>query len=645
MRRTGTATALAALVVLTVLGGCHDSQKTAGPRLSSTTCPGDVDDRVVLDHSCSWLDVPIDRSAASAGTARLFVVRVQPPGGNAKSGSPVVFVGTDLGETNDYVGNPPLAQRIGRDVYLIDPRGTGHSQPSLNCPELDVLSAAAAAGSLADASARDAYVAAVGACRNRLDAAKLPVAQFGIPQQATDLDDLRRALNADRLSLITTGTTSRIAAEYVRQFAGHVDRLVLDTPTLPGGAGQADQLAGVTAAFDAVAGLCTRAPACQAAYGDLHALLARGVADAATPMTVTTPGGTVLLDPTLVLRYVRAGLTDKDIPVGTIPEFLAAVTKHDATILARLLTAMPHKDAYCLGYKPACRADTADGVVLTIECADATSDRSSAPTGSLWTPLFDNSPWAAACAKWPVPKTAAASATPLTSDAPTLITRSQFDPWSARPVLNPTLAGLTHAQVLDVPNHGHNVLAFDCVRGARNAWFDNPSAPITRPSCLQSYAVSFTLPRGTAVTPTPSPDGTSAPAGPASVVGTYTATFTQSDAQATLTRGKFSTTAIQRVLQDRPYGAFRLELRDNGDYQLANTDTGETFDKGRFTYSTGRLVLTANGAPGDVTYQVTGDPNHLTLTLLSDKAPDVAPGVPDEAFQRVLYTTMTWAAS
>jgi hypothetical protein len=201
--------------------------------------------------------------------------------------------------------------------------------------------------------------------------------------------------------------------------------------------------------------------------------------------------------------------------------------------------------------------------------------------------------------------------------------------------------------VLDVPDHGHNVLAFDCVRDVRNTWFDNPSATITRPSCLQSYVVSFALPAGTPVPPPPSPSaGPSTPAsGPASVVGTYTATFTEADAQATLARGRFSATATQRVLQDRPYGTFRLELRDNGAYLLAKADTGETFDNGRFTYSAGRLVLSANAATGDVIYQVTGDLNQLTLTLLSDQAPDVAPGVPDEAFQRVLYTTKPWAAS
>jgi pimeloyl-ACP methyl ester carboxylesterase len=255
----------------------------------------------------------------------------------------VVFVGTDLGKTNDYVGNPPLAQRIGRDVYLIDPRGTGHSQPSLNCPEVDGLRADAAGASLAGTSGRTAYVTAVAACRARFAAANVPVAQFGLAQQATDLDDLRVALGAGKLSLVTTGTTSRVSAEYARQFPARVDRLVLDTPTLPGGAGQAAQLAGITAAYNTLSGLCTQAKTCKSTYGDLHTLLGRAADTAGQAITVTTPGGRVLIDRAVVLRYVRAGLSDKDIPVGTVPEFLEAVVNNDIATLARLVAAFPSR--------------------------------------------------------------------------------------------------------------------------------------------------------------------------------------------------------------------------------------------------------------------------------------------------------------
>ena len=66
---------------------------------------------------------------------RVFLVRVHPPASPRRQ--PIVVVGDDYAQGVDYVGGAPIAQRTGRVLYLLDQRGTGHSTPSLACPEVD----------------------------------------------------------------------------------------------------------------------------------------------------------------------------------------------------------------------------------------------------------------------------------------------------------------------------------------------------------------------------------------------------------------------------------------------------------------------------------------------------------------------------
>ena len=65
---------------------------------------------------CSW-----SGSSHRAGT--------RPP-------DPMFHAGAELALTPGYSGVAPLAQRVHREVIMLDQRGTGHSEPSLACPEV-----------------------------------------------------------------------------------------------------------------------------------------------------------------------------------------------------------------------------------------------------------------------------------------------------------------------------------------------------------------------------------------------------------------------------------------------------------------------------------------------------------------------------
>src|SRR5207249_3347679 len=102
------------------------------PSFDAAPCPDDVTNQVVISSSCGFLTVLEDRSKPAGRTVQLFVARFDPPGGTTTV-DPVVTLG-HLASQNDYGGMSPAGQRTHRVLYLLDPRGIGHSKPSLDCP-------------------------------------------------------------------------------------------------------------------------------------------------------------------------------------------------------------------------------------------------------------------------------------------------------------------------------------------------------------------------------------------------------------------------------------------------------------------------------------------------------------------------------
>jgi len=98
----------------------------------------------------------------------------------------------------NYGGIAPLAQRVRRDVIMVDTRGTGHSLPALGCPEVAQLSTTAWATRTGDRARRETLLTAVRSCRQRIVADGSEVAAYDAVEAAADLVDLRHAFGAPR---------------------------------------------------------------------------------------------------------------------------------------------------------------------------------------------------------------------------------------------------------------------------------------------------------------------------------------------------------------------------------------------------------------------------------------------------------------
>ncbi|SEM23513.1 alpha/beta fold hydrolase [Streptacidiphilus jiangxiensis] len=215
------ATGLAVAVTMTATVACAASSPAAHPStdaararpaLTGTApCPDEA------DLICSTLTVPLDHSGTVRGTLdlRVAVTRNAHP---AKGD--LVFLSGGPGQPDEPLAprvlpriQPLLAQYR---IVFIDQRGTGAN--ALQCPELQTQMGssdltAPTAGAVTDCAA------ALGPDRRF----------YSTADTVADLDDLRRALGDDRVSLDGVSYGTFTAERYALAHPAHVSRMVLDS--------------------------------------------------------------------------------------------------------------------------------------------------------------------------------------------------------------------------------------------------------------------------------------------------------------------------------------------------------------------------------------------------------------------------------
>jgi pimeloyl-ACP methyl ester carboxylesterase len=174
------------------------------------------------------LTVPSDRADRGSGTIELAFVRLASTG--AGGGSPIVFLAGGPGVPGIVMGQVPpyraLFERLREsgDVILLDQRGTGRATPALECPPdaslpADVL--------LDEEHGLAALLPPLESCAARLRAGGIEPADYTTAASADDIDDLRRALGVERVSLLGFSYGTELALAFVRRHPEAVDRLAL----------------------------------------------------------------------------------------------------------------------------------------------------------------------------------------------------------------------------------------------------------------------------------------------------------------------------------------------------------------------------------------------------------------------------------
>jgi hypothetical protein len=215
----------------TAIGSKYNSSPTpsrsAGrstrPNSEPRTCPFTVPKQALVKASCWTVVVPLNRVRSDGRTAQLAVARL-----SMKAQSNWTSDAVPVAILNGGPGDPTLLEVVpalltspilaSRDIVLWDQRGTGASRPRLDCAEVmkaQVDIQVTANSDLADASV---LMAASRACARRLVAAGTDLTAFNTEQSASDVDDIRLALEISQWDLVGVSYGTALALETIRRY-------------------------------------------------------------------------------------------------------------------------------------------------------------------------------------------------------------------------------------------------------------------------------------------------------------------------------------------------------------------------------------------------------------------------------------------
>jgi pimeloyl-ACP methyl ester carboxylesterase len=284
------------------------------------------------------LVVPESRQATSQRTIRLKFVRFASTA--RKRAPPIVYLAGGPGGSGIEAAKGSrfslfMALREIGDVIALDQRGTGASEPGTDCTEQYMIPFAKP---LDRAEAEAIFAEGMKNCFDRLRKDGMDPAAYSTLESAGDIDDLRRALGAEKITLWGISYGTHLALATLRAYGDHVDRAILagvepldHTLKLPG-----DQ----EALLDSIASLAQSDPVVGKAVPDLKRTITRVLSrlrENAPTVTLVHPATgepvPVRVGP-LDLQFVLAGMLTGPDAFSGMPDFVSRLDRGDWMALA-----------------------------------------------------------------------------------------------------------------------------------------------------------------------------------------------------------------------------------------------------------------------------------------------------------------------
>jgi pimeloyl-ACP methyl ester carboxylesterase len=428
---------------------------------------------------CASLPVPLDRSAPTAGTVDLALLRRSATG--ERLGSLVVNPGGPGASAVEWLRRSydavPAPVRARFDVVAVDPRGVGQSS-RVRCVTTSEMDALVALDPDPDDAAE---LAALRAGARRLAAGCTARSARVLPHVATgevarDLDVLRASLGDAGLTYLGYSYGTSIGLQYLRLFPDRVRAVVLDSPVDPALSWDAllgAQAVGFDTALAAFLADCeaTRCAFRRAVEGDLGAAYD---ALAAQVESRPLPGdGVRSVGPGELSLGAGAGLYSRRSGWPALADALAAAVRGDGSGLLAL------SDGY-LDRTPAGYAGTAEAN-LAVNCLDRPWPREPEPYLALAERVRATAPRfgpaialsGLSCAAWPVAPVGRPASVRAEGAPPVVVVGTTRDPATPYGWAQAVAGRLASAVLLTVDGDGHTVYrgsAPACVREAVDAY-------------------------------------------------------------------------------------------------------------------------------------------------------------------------------
>jgi pimeloyl-ACP methyl ester carboxylesterase len=432
---------------------------------------------------CGYLNVPERRDRPDSRTIRLHVAIYK---SSAASPAPDPVVYLEGGPGGDALKSVALGydRRVvpfleERDFIVFDQRGTGFSEPSLDCPELSALSYELLDDDLSVEESTERYVAETLACRTRLGQEEIDFSAYNSVESAADLADLREALGYAEWNLYGISYGTRLALTAMREHPEGVRSVILDS-AVPLQSGEDETPGNIARAFEQLFEGCAASASCRAAYPDLESEFYELV-DRLNEAPVTEPvvdpldgqRYTLLLNGDSLFGVVTQALYSTDLIVLLPLAIHAAATEVDYSLLARLAmigTVQGQFISEGMFYSVRCHEEIAFTTEVELAAADD-------PFPEL-RGVFDQSSYAPICAAWGAGAADPVENQPVESDIPTLVLAGEYDPATPPEDGRIAAATLTNSTFLEFPGLGHGVSADGgCPLNITLAFLRDPGAP------------------------------------------------------------------------------------------------------------------------------------------------------------------------
>jgi pimeloyl-ACP methyl ester carboxylesterase len=480
------------------IGGATRAPRTRNAKLTPREC-GVHGLAVPVD--CSWLTVPMDRHDRRGKRVRLAVAVIRSSAPKPAS-DPIVFLEGGPGVDNLAENLVKLAQPgdlflQSRDVVLFDQRGTGMSEPRLDCHEINEARVRALAQVPPYATQLEDRRRAARQCRKRLQREGVDLNQFDTQNSAADLADLRIALGVRSWNLLARSYGTRLALTAMRSHPEGIRSAVLDS-VYPPTTGRLDRLsASVRSAWATLSKACNSDPGCRSQVPDLRSTVQsivdkydrapfHSVADVGPPfgsVPAVVTGAGAFAD--LVNALANTGA------VPTLPATVRALANGDPAALQRGVSAVAFFNS------------TAEGAFLSIECADSAqrkltsrAERLLASPGELREIVLELAePY---CPAWGVESLPSSFNRAVESDVPTLVLAGAFDPLTPVSFSKEVARRLANATFVEFPASAHGVVNLTgttlmsdaCVVTIVVRFVADPSGAVDA-ACTESLRVRF----------------------------------------------------------------------------------------------------------------------------------------------------------
>ena len=236
--------------------------------------------RRLTETACFFMHVPQDYARIEGLWIRFPVVRITEKSAKAHK-TPVLHLGG--GGPGNPMGFWPdedvswiwdmyqgLAVDTGRDLYIIDPRGIGYTEPALSCFEYAKLIEQMLGETLSVEEENNRSLDAYQVCRERLEKQGVDFSFYNSITVAQDVEQLRSALGIAQWNLYGVSYGSRYAQIIARQYPLSVESMILDAATFPDINYTERSGDDFMRTFERLFDYCDRDPLCSRRFGDVR---------------------------------------------------------------------------------------------------------------------------------------------------------------------------------------------------------------------------------------------------------------------------------------------------------------------------------------------------------------------------------------